>query len=60
MSGQLIDRNEMYFVHVGFTYVNELKKQKKKVRYRYQNLKTTPAKQRRLDKLKRYWKRALK
>lgn len=57
---QRIDKSEPYMVHIGYTYINELKKKKQKVQYRYRNLKTTPAKQRRLDKLKKYWKRSIK
>lgn len=56
---QRIDKSEPYFVHIGYTFVNEMKRCKRPAKYRYKKLKITPAKQARIDKLERYWKAAL-
>lgn len=62
--GQRIDKSEPYFVHIGFTYVHELRKQKLRTTREmrkgrtgpiWAKLKTTPAKAKRLAKLERYW-----
>lgn len=58
--GQTIDRRDEYFVKIGFTYAHELKKTKRYKKGRYLQLKVRPCAQERLDKLKRYWKLALK
>lgn len=59
---QRIDKSEPYFVHVGYTYANELKKTKLRIKRKgkYLNLKVRPVVQTRIDKLKKYWKRSLK
>lgn len=57
---QKIASNEPYFVHIGYTYANELKKSKKKIKYRYIKLKIRDCVQKRLDKLNKYWGMSLK
>ena len=59
---QRIDKSEAYFVHIGYTYANELKKAKRydKRRFRYVKLKVRPCVQARLDKLSKYWGISLK
>lgn len=59
-SGQTIDASEPYFVKIGFTYAHELKFTKKRSGGRYLKLKVRPIIQRRIGKLKKYWKMALK
>lgn len=62
-----IDKNEEYFVHIGFTLVNELKRTKRRNKLKkdvfrplYTKLKTRPCVQARIDKLVRYWRIAFK
>lgn len=57
---QRIDKSEPYFVHIGYTYANELKKTKRYKKGKYLSLKVRSVVQARIDKLKKYWKRSLK
>lgn len=57
---QRIDKSEPYFVHIGYTYANELKKTKLYQKGRYKKLKTRNSVQKRIEKLHKYWKMALK
>lgn len=59
---QRIDKTEPYFVHIGYTFANELKKSKRynKSRYCYVKLKVRPCVQARLNKLYKYWGMSLK
>lgn len=68
MSGQRLDAQEPYFVHIGFTYACDVKKNFPRVRVKHKMFrglrkrlkvsKVRPVVQARLDKLKKYWKRA--
>lgn len=58
---QRIDSNEPYFVHIGYTYANELRKSKRygKGRNRYK-FKMRDCVKKRLAKLDKYWGMSLK
>lgn len=58
---QRIDKSEPYFVHIGYTFAYELKKSKRyqSGKLRHVRLKIRPCVQARLDKLYRYWGKAL-
>lgn len=57
---QRIDKSEPYFVHIGYTYANELKKTKRYRKGKYLKLKTRPCVQARINKLKLYWRMSLR
>lgn len=57
---QRIDKSEPYFVHIGYTLACESKKTKHYKKGRYLKLKIRPVVQKRIDKLKKYWRMSLK
>lgn len=59
---QKMDKTEAYYVHIGYTFANELIKRKRyrTGKQRHVKLKVRPCVQARLDKLWRYWGMALK
>ncbi len=61
---QYVDKSEPYFVHIGYTYVCELRKYKLK-KYNgkwmnYRTMKMRPCVANRIAKLERYWRASLK
>ncbi len=57
---QTIAKEEPYFVHIGFTYANELIKTQIKAKFKYRKLKTRVAVIKKLNKLRKYWERSLR
>lgn len=57
---QSINSNEPYFVHIGYTYANEIKKTKKRSGGRYVKLNIKHSVQNKLKKLYKYWRMSLK
>lgn len=64
MSKQLMESNEPYFVHIGYTYAHELLKYKRRNGrerlVRRGKLKIRGCVKKRLDKLNKYWGESLK
>lgn len=57
---QRIDKSEPYFVHIGYTLASEQVHRKKRGQGYKSKLKMRDCVKKRLDKLRKYWKMALK